>query len=71
MYSMKVKLIKTITKTEDTITQTNYLSIGGGTSFSVHFENIESFYHLNGIDIICPKGSNQLYDARNSLNNIH
>ena len=65
MYSMKVKLTKTITKSGNTITQTNYLSIGGGTSFAVNFENIESFYHLNGIDIICPKGKYHPYDATN------
>ena len=65
MYSMKVKLTKTITKSGNTITQTNYLSIGGGTSFPVQFENIESFYHLNGIDIICPKGKHHPYDATN------
>ena len=35
MYSMKVKLIKTITKSGDTITQTNYLTIGSDTSFAV------------------------------------
>ncbi|MBO6243387.1 MAG: hypothetical protein J6O41_02310 [Clostridia bacterium] len=65
MYSMKVKLIKTITKSGDTITQTNYLTIGSDTSFAVDFENIESFYNLNGIYIICPKGKYHPYDASN------
>ena len=65
MYSMKVKLTKKITKSGNTITQTNYLSINGGTQFAVQFENIESFYHLNGIDIICPKGKYHPYNATN------
>ena len=65
MYSMKVKLIKKITKSGDTITQTNYLTIGSDTSFAVDFENIESFYNLNGIYIICPKGKYHPYDATN------
>ena len=65
LYDMNAKLTKTITKSGNTITQTNYLSIGGGTSFAVNFENIESFYHLNGIDIICPKGKYHPYDATN------
>ena len=65
MYSMKVKLNKTITKSGDEITQKNYLSINGGEAFVVDFENIESFYHLNGIDIICPKGKSHPYDATN------
>ena len=43
MYSMHVKLKKTITKEGDTITQKNYLSIGSGDAFEVDFENIESF----------------------------
>ena len=63
MYSMKVKLTKTITKNDNTITQVNYLSINGGSEFIVDFENIESFYHLNGIDIICPKGKSHPYNA--------
>ena len=37
LYNMNAKLTKTITKSGNTITQTNYLSIGGGTSFPVHF----------------------------------
>ena len=65
MYSMKVKLTKTITKSGDTINQENYLSIGEGTAFAVDFENIESFYNLNGIYIICPKGKYHPYDATN------
>ena len=65
MYSVKVKLDKTITKTGNAITQINYLSVNGGTSNVVEFENIESFYHINGIDIVCPKGSYHPYDATN------
>ena len=62
---MKVHLTKTITKSESTITQKNSLSVNEGTAFEVDFENIESFYHLNGIDIICPKGKHHPYDATN------
>ena len=65
MYAMKVKLIKTITKSGETITITNSLSINEGISFNVDFDNIESFYHLNGIDIVCPKGKYHPYDATN------
>ena len=65
MYNMKVSLTKTITLSDNTITQKNYLSINDGTGFEVNFENIESFYHLNGIDIICPKGKYHPYDATN------
>ena len=63
MYSMHVKLKKTITKEGDTITQKNYLSIGSGDAFEVDFENIESFYNLNGINIICPKGKYHPFNA--------
>ena len=68
MYAMKVKLKKKITKTGDKISHSNYLIINDNAEKQVYFENIESFYHLNGIDIICPKGTNQLYDATNKLN---
>ena len=67
MYGMKVKLTKNITKNGNSITQTNSLSIGGGTAFIVDFENIESFYNLNGINIICPKGKYHPYDATNNV----
>ena len=65
MYSFKLKLSKTIIKSGNIITQNNTLSINGGYEFNVEFENIESFYHLNGIDIICPKGKYHPYDATN------
>ena len=65
MYGMKVKLTKKITKSGNTITQTNYLSIGEGAAFEVDFENIESFYNLNGINVICPKGKYHPYNATN------
>ena len=68
MYGMKVKLKKKITKSGNEITHKNYLIVDENSENQVFFENIESFYHLNGIDIICPKGTNQLYDATNKLN---
>ena len=64
MYGFKLKLSKNIIKSVNTITQSNTLSINGGDELKVEFENIESFYHLNGADIICPKG-NHPYDATN------
>ncbi len=69
MYGMKVKLTKTITKNENGITQKNYLKIGdNGNEIEVGFENIESFYYLNKIHIICPRGKYQPYDATNKQN---
>ena len=65
MYGMRAKLTKVITLFDNKITQNNYLSVNDGTGFEVNFENIESFYHLNGIDIICPKGKYHPYDATN------
>ena len=65
MYGMRAKLTKVITLSDNKITQNNYLSVNDGTGFEVNFENIESFYHLNGIDIICPKGKYHPYDATN------
>ena len=69
MYGMKVKLTKTISKNENGITQKNYLKIGDdGNEIEVGFENIESFYYLNKIHIICPRGKYQPYDATNKKN---
>ena len=65
MYSVKVKLDKTITKSDSIITQTNNLYIDGGNAIAVNFENIESFYKLNGVYIVCPKGKYHPYDATN------
>ena len=65
MYSVKVKLDKTITKSGSTITQTNNLYIDGGNAIAVNFENIESFYKVNGVYIVCPKGKYHPYDATN------
>ena len=63
LYGMKVKLTKTIKKTETGISHENFLSVNGGTPFKVDFENIESFYNINSKYIICPKGKNKLYSA--------
>ena len=63
MYGMKVKLKKIITKSETGISHKNYLKIGDGDENQVYFENIESFYYLNNINIICPKGKYHIYNA--------
>ena len=63
MYGMTVKLRKVITRSESGISHNNYLKIGDGSENQVFFENIESFYYLNNINIICPKGKYHIYNA--------
>ena len=68
MHSMKVKLEKRITKNEEGISHSNFLSVNEGPEFVVEFENIESFYLNNENNyIICPKGKFHLYDAINKV----
>ena len=69
LYEMKVKLKKVITKSGTEITHSNYLKIGdGGTFNQVNFENIESFYKINNVNLICPKGKSHLYNADTNQN---
>ena len=63
MYGMKVKLKKIIKRNDTGISHSNYLKIGDGSENQVYFENIESFYYLNNINIICPKGKYHIYNA--------
>ena len=63
LYGMTVKLNRKINRVGNTINYENYLSINSGGEFKVNFDNIESFYNLNGIYLICPKGKYGLFNA--------
>ena len=51
-----VKIKKTITKSGDSIIQTNQIIINNGIYITVDFEDIESVHCHNSIKYICPKG---------------
>ena len=53
---MRLKLVKQIDKEGDIITQKNILYIDGELISEVNWEEIDSFYSINGIKYICPKG---------------
>ena len=63
LYGVKVKLRKVITRSATGIIHQNYLKIGEGNENSVDFENIESFYNFNNINVICPTGKHHMYNA--------
>lgn len=60
MYNLECELRKVIKKS-DPINYENKLTIYGTTS-TVNYENIESFYILSSGDIICPRGKFHAYN---------
>ena len=56
MYDLEVKLERKLTKSGNTITQKNIIYIYNDKIGEVSWEDIESFYRINGTDFICPKG---------------
>ena len=68
LYALHCRLKKYIKRTETGITHENKLFIKDESEFNVDFENIESFYEINNIYIICPKDKYRLYDAKNKNN---
>ena len=59
-YNMKIKLEKTITK-GTTISETNRIYIDEKDRGETNWEDIESFYKINNIKYICPKGKYFMY----------
>ena len=74
MYEMEVKLEKTIYKNEDgNIIHENYLTADRGAKIKIEFENIESFYKLDGYGkITCPMGKYNPFrlDSDNNIEEI-
>ena len=66
MYNMSLKLVKQINKEGDNITQKNILYIDNELVSEVDWEEIDSFYNINGRKYICPRGSNYMYNYTNS-----
>ena len=63
--SDNVELIKTITRSGNSITYKNKLIIGS-VSIDVDWEDIESIYCINNLNYICPKGSFHMYKFKDS-----
>lgn len=61
MYNCHIILTKKISKNGDNITQQNYLKIDNFPKKETNWEDIESFYNLEGHYFICPKGKEYLY----------
>ena len=57
MYNMSIKLIKEITRNEGKIIDKNRIYIDNEDKGYVIWEDIESFYNIEGNKYICPKGS--------------
>ena len=70
LYGMSIILTRKIYKNVDGISYENYLKIGNDAEFKVDFDNIESFYNLNGIYLICPKGKYGLFNANSDARNF-
>ena len=60
-YEYKVYLEITFTKENGTINKKNKIKINNDYR-DVNFDDIQSFYHLNGKYYICPKGNHHVYD---------
>jgi hypothetical protein len=56
MYKLSLKLQKTFTKNDDKISQKNTLYIDDNKIGDVPWEDIESFYKIDNVPYICPKG---------------
>ena len=61
LYNEEIKMEKKIIRDNTGVKSVNYLTIGGVTK-NVSFEQVESFYELYGIKIICPKGTYHPYN---------
>lgn len=61
MYNCHIILTKKISKNDDNIIQQNYLKINNFPKKETNWEDIESFYNLEGHYFICPKGKEYLY----------
>ena len=59
-YNMRIKLEKTISKNTK-ISETNRIYIDGKDRGETIWEDIESFYNINNIKYICPKGKYFMY----------
>ena len=80
MYDLTTTLKKKITRNNGKITQVNTIKIIEHISdtetseiipeTNVEFENIESFYKLNGLKVLCPQRNFNLVDINNNLNTI-
>ena len=64
----KITLKKVFKKENNIISQVNLISFFPLEDIIVYFDDIESFYHLNNNNYICPKGSNHFSIIEN--NNI-
>ena len=56
---INIKIEKTISRNEDTITEKNIIYIGGYNA-ETSWEDIESVYYIDRIIYICPKGKNHM-----------
>jgi len=66
MYNMSLKLVKKISKEGSNIIQKNILYIDNELVSEVDWEEIDSFYNINGIKYICPRGHKFMYKYNNS-----
>ena len=66
MYNMSLKLVKKINKEGSNIIQKNILYIDNKFISEVDWEEIDSFYNINGIKYICPRGHNFMYKYNDS-----
>ena len=66
MNDMRIKLEKIISKEDNMITHKNILYIDEEKIGQVNWEDIDSFYNINNIKYICPKGQNFMYIYNNS-----
>ena len=61
LYNVEMIMKKRLTKTDEGIKVTNLLTIAGKEE-EVDFDQVESFYYLFNIYIVCPKGSYHPYN---------
>ena len=66
MNNMTIRLEKIISKEDNMITHKNILYIDEEKVGQVNWEDIDSFYNINNIKYICPKGQNYMYIYNNS-----
>ena len=67
IFTLNIKLVKTITKTENSIIEKNSIYINGSFISDTNWEDLESIYYLNSTIYICPKGRNHM----NHMNIYH
>ena len=64
LFNLEIIMKKKLTKTNEGIKIANLLTIAG-TEKEVDFDQVESYYNLFNIYIVCPKGSYHPYDFTN------